>query len=120
MRSFVNIECVVMNALIVISKIQQKQELTFDDIVRYGKRAGHVYRRSTGDSIALLLSEAHQASMMESYPQYLDVDAYIDRGVFRLKDGVSIAEMEDTFRWTLDADLLHSFWSYDAISALAG
>lgn len=120
MYTFIDIESVTMNALIEVNKTPQKRELSFEDVVCYGKKAARVFRRRTGNDIVLLFSKAYQASMMECYAQYLEVDAYIDRGVFQLRDGAPIAEIEDFFRWSLDISLLDALMSPEAIGVLEG
>ena len=119
MRINVTIDSVVMNALIEANKSNLNKELSFREAVCYGKKAAHIFRQKTGNETVLLLSEGQQASMMERYAQYLDVDAYIDRSTFRLRNGVSIAEIEDIFRWTLDDELLNALTSPEAIGMLA-
>lgn len=120
MCTFIDIESVAMNALIEVSKTPQKRELSFEDVVCYGKKAARVFRQRTGNDTVLLFSKEYQASMMECCAEYLEVDAYIDRGVFQLKAGASMAEIEDFFRWPLETGLLDALMSPDAVGVLEG
>lgn len=118
MSVFVGAESVVMNALIDAYEKQNKQELTFEEVVCYGKTVARVYRKKTGEDAVLLLSRADQVSMMESYPQYLDMDAYVKHRVFRLREDAPIEEIKELFRWLLDIELLDAVLSSESISAL--
>ena len=118
MSVFIGAESVVMNALIETNKMQDKQELIFEEVVRYGKAAARAYRRKTGEDAILLLSKADQISMMESYPQYFDVDAYVNHQLFRLRDNAPIDEIQELFQWLLSPDLLDAFLSPEAIACL--
>lgn len=120
MCMFIGIESVAMNALIEIQEKKVKQEVTFDDVVRYGKKAARIFRRKTGDDTVLLLSKEYQASMMEDYRNYFEVEAYIERGVFRLRSEAPMEEIKEYFRWGLDGGLLEAFMSPEAVSELEG
>ena len=105
--------------LIEVNKDNPNREISFREAVCYGKKAAHIFRQKTGKETVLLFSEDQQAGMIERYPQYLDVDAYINRSAFRLRNGASIAEIEGIFRWTLDDELLDALTSHEAIRMLA-
>lgn len=118
MSTFIGIETVVMNALIEAFEKREVCELSFDDIVFYGKAAERIYQRDTGEDAILLLSREDQVSMMESYPQYLDMSAYMERGAFRLRENVPIDEIKELFRWSLNVNLYKAFTSPDAVQGL--
>ena len=120
MAVFIGVESVVMNALIDIKENCDKQELTFEEIVRYGKAAARTYQKETGEEAILLLSEADQVSMIENYPQYLDTRAYVERRVFRLQDDAPMDEIKELFRWLLSINLLNSFLSPETSASLRG
>ena len=120
MSVFVGAESVVMNALIDAQEKQNKQELTFEEVVCYGKTVARVYRKKTGEDAVLLLSEADQVSMMESYPEYLDMDAYVEHRVFRLREDAPIEEIKELFRWLLDIELLGAVLSSESTASLCG
>lgn len=118
MSVFIGADSVVMNALIEANKMQDKRKLTFEEVVRYGKAVARAYRRKKGEDAILLLSRADQISMMESYPQYFDVDAYANHQLFRLRDNAPIDEIQELFQWLLSPDLLDAFLSPEAIACL--
>ncbi|MEY8387276.1 hypothetical protein AALC17_08245 [Oscillospiraceae bacterium 38-13] len=120
MCTFIGIESVTMNALIEVREKKMGWEITFDDVVSYGKRAAREFRRRTGSDIILQFSQRDQASMMEDYAQYFEVEDYISRGVFRLKTEVPMAEIKASFRWSLGSELQDAFVSDAAVCALEG
>ena len=120
MCTFIGIESVTMNALIEVREKKIGWEITFDDLVSYGKRAAREFRRRTGRGIILQFSQGDQASMMEDYAQYFEVEDYFTRGVFRLKTEAPMAEIKAFFRWGLDAELQDAFVSDAAVRALEG
>lgn len=115
---FVAIENVTANALLAIRGKKENEEISFDELVRYGMKAISIFREKTSEEAALLLSRADQISMMEHYSSFYEVDMYRDRGVFCLKQEVSMREFEKIFRWTMDTNLVDAFMSPEAISEL--
>ena len=115
---FIDIESVTMNALLEVNERHKGSELSFENIVCYGKRAARVFRRETGNDTALLFSKKYQSSMIECYAQYLEVETYIDRGTFQLRAEAPIAEIKEFFRWSLDDGLLDALLSPEAVDLL--
>ncbi len=114
----IDIECVTMNAHLEVNKRHKGSELSFEEIVCYGKRAARIFRRETGNDTALLFSKEYQASMIECYAQYLEVETYLDRGTFQLKAEAPITEIQEFFRWSLDDGLLNALLSPEAVDEL--
>lgn len=118
MCTFVAIENVAANALLAIRGKKVNEEISFDELVRYGMKAISIFQEETCEEAALLLSRAYQISMMEHYSNFFEVDMYRNRGVFRLKQEVPVHEFEKIFRWTMDSNLVDAFMSPEAISEL--
>ena len=118
MCTFVAIENVAANALLAVHGKKENEEISFDELVRYGMKAISVFQEKTSEEAALLLSKAYQISMMEHYSSFYDVDRYRNRGVFCLKQEIPLHEFEKVFRWTMDSNLVEAFMSPEAISEL--
>lgn len=123
MCTFVAIENVAANALLAVRGKKENEEISFDELVRYGMKAISIFQEETSEEAALLLSRAYQISMMEHYSNFFQVDMYRKRGVFCLTREVSMHEVsmhefEKVFRWTMDSNLVDAFMSPEAISEL--
>lgn len=118
MYTFIGIENITMNALIEVRERQHQEEVTFDKLLRYARKAAKVFEADTGKEVAILVSKKYQVSMMEEYSDLLDVDAYEERGVFRLRETVSMDEIAEWFRWTIDRNLMNAFMSGEAVQEL--
>ena len=119
MCTFIGIECIAANALIEILEKNQKREVSFDTIVRYGMEVVRVLQRQTGEEAVLLLSKKYQINMVENYSDFFEVDfSDSNGGVFKLRETVSLDELRTYFRWTMSARLIDAFVSPEAIREL--
>lgn len=118
MCTFVAIENVAANALLAIRGKKESEEISFDELVRYGMKVISIFEEKTSEEAALLLSKAYQISMMEHYSIFYDVEMYRKRGVFCLNQEAPLHEFEKIFRWTMDSNLLDAFMSPEAIREL--
>lgn len=115
MHTFIGIESLAANALIDLFDIDNKREVSFDTLVRYGMTVVRVLKEQTGEEAILLLSKQYQLDMVENYSEFFEVDfTNANQGVFRLKGGVSIENLKNYFRWTMSIKLLEAFMSPDA------
>ena len=115
MCRFIGIENITMNALIEVKERNYHKEVTFSKLLRYGKKAASIFEADTGKETALLVSKNYQISMMEKYSDLLDVEAYEQRGVFCLREEVSVDEIEECFRGTIDRNLMNGLMSGEAV-----
>lgn len=119
MYTFIGIESLAANALIELLRDKNVRKVSFDTLVQYGMEIVRVFHRNTDEEAILLLSRQYQAHLINDYADFFEVefDNY-EQGVFKLKDGVEISELEEYFRWTLSADLLKAFTSSEALQRL--
>ena len=118
MYTFIGIENITMNALIEVNERQHQEEVAFSELLRYARKVAKIFEANTGREAAMLVSKKYQVSMMEEYSDLLDIDAYEERGVFRLRKGASMEEIVECFRWTIDRDLMNALMSEEAVQEL--
>ncbi len=122
MCTFIGIESVAANALIELLEKQDKREISFDTLVRYGMQVVRILQEETQDDVVLLLSRKYQISMVENYSDFFEADFSSNGdGVFRLKGTdkqETLQALKEHFRWTLSIQLLDAFVSDDALREL--
>lgn len=120
---FIGIESITANALIELLEKQNKREVSFDMIVRYGTQVAHILEKNINEEPILLLSRKYQINMIEKYSDFFEADLSSGKqGVsFRLKgeDKQKIIEsLTKSFRCTMSMQFLKAFMSVDALQEL--
>lgn len=119
MCTFIGIESLAANALIEILDKSDRREVSFDALVRYGLEVVKFLQRQTGEEAVLLLSKKYQIDMIENYSDFFEVTFDgIEQGLIRLKQSVSLPELQDYFRWTMSVKLVDAFMAPNAIREL--
>ena len=122
MYTFIGIESIAANALIELFEKQNKNEISFDNLVRYGMQVVRVLQEKSNNEVVLLLSRKYQINMLESYSDFFEADYSVGgSGVFRLKkpeQNNTLQDLKEFFRWTLSIQILEAFLSDDALHVL--
>jgi len=118
MCMFIGIESLAANALIEVEKTG-KRDVCFETLVKYGSKVAKFLHEQTGEEAILLLSKKYQQSMIENYSNYFEVKLdKLGQRIFWLKDGVTIDELSDYFRWAMSMKVIKAFMSPEAIMEL--
>jgi len=116
---FIGIESLAANALIEIRGKNQKEEVDFEALVKYGSKVVEILRDESGEEAVLLMSKKHQLNMMANYSNYFDVElGSPGQGMFRLKKGVDYDKFSNYFRWAMSMKLINAFMSKKAVNEL--
>jgi len=119
MCTFIGIEVLAANALIEILGKTGKREVDFETLVKYGMKVVEYLQEKSGEKAILLLSKKYQLDMVENYSNFFDVELEVPgRGIFRLKENVTIDDLSDYFRWTLSVKTIKAFMSEEVIMEL--
>ncbi|MCI8616105.1 hypothetical protein D7V94_18230 [Parablautia intestinalis] len=122
MCTFIGIESVTANAFIELLEKQNKMEVSFDTLVRYGMQVGRILQEKSNDEPVLLFSRKYQINMLENYSDFFEADlSYGSQRMFRLKcknKQKTLHALTTNFRWTMGMPLLEAFMSIDALHEL--
>lgn len=122
MCKYIGIECVAANALIELFENQDKSEVTFEALFKYGMQVVHLLEERTGEEILLLFSQRYQYSMMENYSDYFDFEYSSNgNGIFKLKGddkGKVLVALKERFRWTMSKQFVQAFKDSSSLKEL--
>ena len=119
MCTFIGIESLAANALIEILGKTGKRDVDFGTLVKYGMRVVKFLQDQTGEEAILLLSKKYQLDMIENYSAFFEVELKgPGQGVFKLREGVTIDDLSNYFRWTMSMRIIKAFMSEEAIMEL--
>lgn len=119
MCTFIGIESLAANALIEILGKTDRREVDFGTLVKYGMRIVRFLRDQSGEEAILLLSKKYQLDMIDNYSKFFEV--ILDKpgqGVFKLRENITVEELSNYFRWTMNMKIIQAFMSEEAIMEL--
>ena len=117
--TFIGIESLAANALIEIMQNTNRREVDFETLVKYGMRIVKLLLEQTGDEAILLMSRKYQIGMVENYSHYFIVEARgSSNDIFKLKDGVTVDDLSNYFRWTMKTKIIKAFLAKEALMEL--
>ena len=117
---YIGIEDLVANALIELVENKHKGEVLFRELDEYGAMVVKFLNEEDNEEAVLLLSTERTNAFLHDYTKFFvlyTADNGIDEGI-RLRNGVSVDQLWDTFRSYLSADILSAFMNVEALKAL--
>lgn len=110
---YIEIEDLVANALIELLERFEKKTISFQTLSRYGDIVIDYLIRNNKDVVALYTRDKTD-KFFRDYTNFFEVD---DNGV-TLKEGVTVQELKDKFRYNMAFDVFLAFVSDDAVRIL--
>lgn len=111
---YIEIEDLVANALIELFERFDKKSITFQTLSQYGDIVVEHLVRNNKEVIAMYTRDK-TVQFFKDYTDFFDVD---EIGI-TLKDGISVRDLKDKFRYNMAFDVFLAFVSEEAVRVLA-
>lgn len=110
---YIEIEDLVANALIELLERFEKKSVSFQTLSQYGDIVVEHLVRNNKEVVALYTRDKTN-QFFRDYTDFFDVD---DNGI-TLKEGVTVKQLKDTFRYNMAFDVFLAFVSEEAVNVL--
>lgn len=114
---YIGIEDLVANALIELVEKSGKREVMFRELNAYGALVVK-YLNEKKEQAVLVMSKERTNAFLHDYSKFFELFSRdIEEGI-RLKEGVSVEQLWETFRGYLSIDVMMAFMNAQAVQAL--
>lgn len=110
---YIEIEDLVTNALIELLERYQKRSISFEVLSQYGDIVVEHLVRNNKEVVALY-SRDETNQFFRDYTDFFDVT----ENIITLKEGITVEQLKDKFRYSIAFDVFLAFISEDAIKVL--
>lgn len=114
---YIGIEDLVANALIELIEHDDKNEVLFSDLDKYGAKVVQILKEEEKEAI-LILSNDKTLEFLHDYSAYFEVFTSESGEGIKLKENVSIMKLWEKFRGYLAVDVMKVFMNQVCIKEL--
>ena len=117
MAIYIGIEDLAANALIELVEKSEKREVLFKELDVYGAMVVK-YLKDKQEQAILILSKERTNAFLRDYSEFFELYTSEGNEGIRLKTGVGVEQLWETFRGYLSVDVMLAFMDQVSVSVL--